>query len=158
MNIESLLTFIFDNFFLFLIIGGIYSFLKRLGEEGNKQERPPVQRQRENREPRPDSPYFEPETGEAEPDNRQRDRAPAEQTYQTAQNNLHQQYKDLVSQKEINDSGRVRKPAKPGLPKKQAIRSHPGHINKERAAEGVVWAEILSPPRSKRPINPRMKR
>ncbi len=162
MNIESLLNFIFDNFFLVLVIGGIYSFLKRLGEEGKKQERPPIQRQRDY-DDRPDPSHSGMDTrrSEQQQEHRQEYQSSAEQPYQTSENDLLQQYRDLRQKKEDIGNSRGHQPLKPLRPKKQAMihnHSHVGHVNKKRAAEGVVWAEILSPPRSKRPINPRMKR
>jgi hypothetical protein len=144
MTLENLIEFIFSNiFFVFIIIGGIISFLKRL-KETNTHSSKPIHRPSvsgKNREPsiqrEQNADFSSMETVHVE-DNKQ------QTNLQNAEKNPYQ-FKEQVQQM----SSRKRKMASSTkrVMKKKAFKNP----SKNKLREGIIWAEILSAPRAHKP-------
>lgn len=143
--ISLLIDLIFENMFIFILIGGfIFNLVKRFaigGKTAPKKQQQPMQEKSPIEE-------FKQLVNTREPEVQ-----PREQFGKAK--NLQEEY--MNARKMINGSMNT------GIPTMQMSHSAPvikgrtsrriGNISisKKHAAEGVIWSEILGPPRSKKP-------
>jgi hypothetical protein len=137
-----------------LIIGGIYSFFKRQLEKHNEQQQPSRSRQRQQqtgaqRAETMSMPKEEP-IRPSRPERQRTERA------KKIDNNIQEMYE--AKREELKDAfqyeeEKVRRVRKPAPKPKLKARTVQNNVipNPDNIAQGVVWAEILGPPRSRKP-------
>ena len=135
-NIDAILEFLFSNLLLvFVLIGGIISFVQRLlGEEQKKTQKNPTMRKPvlTNEEP-----VFQKTQRSATIDKEERDiqgeRAQAEKDEP-----------DVPLQQEVEKEEIQQYREEKQLPPFKKV-------NKQEVVNGIIWSEILGPPRAKKP-------
>ncbi|MGM7702048.1 hypothetical protein ACSVDE_10010 [Pseudalkalibacillus sp. Hm43] len=158
--LEAIIELLMQNiFFVILIIGGIYSFFKRQIEQQKEEQ----QRGR----PRPNQ--QQPNTSRAEtmsmpkeePVRPSRPERPRSERIKKVENNLQEMYE--AKRLELQDAFQGSSEQVPAEePVRKRAKARKEVIYKERpknkiipdpdnVAQGVIWAEILGPPRSRKP-------
>lgn len=130
---DNIIELILNNIvFVIIAIGGILSFFKRMGNEDQNQN------QRQNERPRRQA---------SGPDSRPpQQKKEASDEIQSENVSAYQEALERISEREnAQNEIKVQKP-KRSSDKKKGI-----SINKRNVRNGIVWAEILGPPRSKKP-------
>ncbi|WLR60588.1 hypothetical protein [Guptibacillus hwajinpoensis] len=139
--LDNLIELLLNNFvFVLVAIGGIISFLKRMGSEEEKQKSKPAANNRQQSQRRREqgntasgrSEYGEEETPQSE----------TVSAYQEALGRMAKR-ENRYSENEI----KVQKNVKQISYKNDKNLS----INKKNVRDGIIWSEILGPPRSKKP-------
>ena len=169
--VQQLITLLLDNFILVFIIGGvilnIFKRFKDVTPEQNDQQRP-VERQgnreqnydEENERRSEQNPFetiFDELNRKGKEISKQNEKtAPShiekvEQRKPTASTEPYERYNKL--NKEDNPRG---KKSSPKQVNRISTQYQPmKRVTKKRAVEGIIWSEILGPPRSKRPHSSR---
>ncbi|RBW70505.1 hypothetical protein [Bacillus taeanensis] len=144
MTLETLIEFIFSNlFFVFIIIGGIISFLKRLKETNNQPSKPAQRpsvsgKKQEASIPREQNPDFSSvETIQVE--------------NKRPQTNLQHAEEKLYQFKEQVEERSSTKLKRHSLNKTVINKKTFKNPSKNKLREGIIWAEILHSPRAHKP-------
>lgn len=157
--LEQLIELLMQNlFFVILIIGGIYSFFKRQLEKQNEQQQPGKVRQRQQ------SPH-QAETMSMPQEERSRTSRPAREPSERmkkVRSNIEEMYTAKREEYEnaIQDGTdrveSVRKPIRTKTTPNLQTQKSTLIPNPDNVAQGVIWAEILGPPRSRKPHSTKM--
>ncbi|WP_349407875.1 hypothetical protein [Pseudalkalibacillus sp. SCS-8] len=155
--LEQLFEFLFANlFFLIVVIGGILSFFKRQIDKYNEQQNAPRKgQQRQPVRPRPQAETIsmpqEPREEKVRPDRPRQERQ--ERVKESLQELYEEKRKELQNgvNQESNNSSPVVRPRSRTKTKERQISPNQVLPNPDHVAQGVIWAEILGPPRSKKP-------
>ncbi len=156
--LEAIIELLMQNiFFVILIIGGIYSFFKRQIEKHNEEQqrgrpRPNQQQTNTSRAETMSMPKEEP-VRPSRPDR------PRSERIKKVENNLQEMYeaRRLELQDAIQgstDQGPAEPVRKPAKARKAKYNDKPRNKiipDPDNIAQGVIWAEILGPPRSRKP-------
>lgn len=131
---DNIIELILNNIvFVIIVIGGILSFFKRMGNEDQNQN------QRQNERPRKQA---------ASSGNSQSLHQEQELSDEIQSENVsaYQEALERISERENSQYElKVQKP------KRNSAKQKGISISKRNVRNGIIWAEILGPPRSKRP-------
>ncbi|MCF6137969.1 hypothetical protein [Pseudalkalibacillus berkeleyi] len=162
--LEKLIELLMANlFFVILIIGGIYSFFKRQMEKYNEEQQPGKNRQRQH------NPH-QAETMSMPREERSRSSRPARQPSERSkkvQTNIEEMYmekreefdRSITDRSTTDRSDRMQRTIRPVRSKsKPKLKASKSDLipNPDNVAQGVIWAEILGPPRSRKPHSTKM--
>ncbi|WP_408006831.1 hypothetical protein ACJROX_19325 [Pseudalkalibacillus sp. A8] len=149
--LEAIIELLMSNlFFVILVIGGIYSFFKRQIDKQNEQQ------QRSGRRPQQPRPA---ETRTTPSEERTRTERQWKERREKLTTDLQEMYKkkreDLENtiQEQPSREYVPREPIMPRPKTKPGPRPAQSELlpNPDNVAQGVIWAEILGPPRSRKP-------
>ncbi|WP_078545562.1 hypothetical protein [Litchfieldia alkalitelluris] len=153
--LEDLLNLIMSNlFFVILIVGAIYNFLRRMGGQQQQQNQSPSTGTAPTEEKRTQLKdifqQFEEAFKDEEEVARPTPKTPAVESNPQSHEML-QRYERIKETKPAADipygTRNIKTVSGQSKPKKSSSR-----ISKNNAAQGVIWAEILGPPRAKRTL------
>ncbi|MDP4550323.1 hypothetical protein Q9251_05465 [Alkalihalobacillus macyae] len=127
---DNIIELILNNIvFVIIAIGGILSFFKRMGSEDQNQN------QRQNERPRKQATSSGTDRSFDE-----------EQEIQSENVSAYQEALERISERENSQYE-----LKVEKPKRSSAKQKGISISKRNVRNGIIWAEILGPPRSKRP-------
>ncbi|WP_394174631.1 hypothetical protein [Guptibacillus hwajinpoensis] len=127
---DNIIELILNNIvFVIIAIGGILSFFKRMGSEDQNQN------QRQNERPRKQATSSGADRSFDE-----------EKEIQSENVSAYQEALERISERENSQYE-----LKVEKPKRSSVKQKGISISKRNVRNGIIWAEILGPPRSKRP-------
>ncbi|WP_257346043.1 hypothetical protein [Pseudalkalibacillus decolorationis] len=142
--LEAIFDLVFSNlFFVILILGGLFSFFKRQFEKYNDKQNPQNSRPKRTVQHEPAT-VSEPEETFDRNDPKMKMGREMQHVYEQTRSKL-----DPEKKREQNRKPVIKKAQKP----RGRLVPSANHV-----AEGVVWSEILGPPRAKRPYAPKNRR
>ena len=132
--LDNIIELILNNIvFVIIAIGGILSFFKRMGDEDQKQN------QRPNERPRKQAPS----SGAGRSPSQEQE---ISDEIQSENVSAYQEALERISERENSQYE-----LKVEKPKRSSAKQKGISISKRNVRNGIIWAEILGPPRSKRP-------
>jgi hypothetical protein len=150
--LDRLIDLIFANLpFVVIIIGGLFSFLKRMGDQQRQQpstSSPPDPMRREE-----ESTYIDLEEKNKIEEKQKRERVLLNGAYDQKKFVQDRSKNELIKSAEIDSGDKVRIERKSKRKQSRKVNSY--KINqkrvKKKVVEGVIWGEITGPPRSRNP-------
>ncbi|MCA1031798.1 hypothetical protein LCL95_12255 [Bacillus timonensis] len=146
--INELLQFIFSNIFILVIIGGfILNFFKKVREATSEQNSAPRPQQRKEYERRnePSLEQMKEINVESHPQMRKNT---TENNFNTQANDLLAKYQQLQQEPMFTEE---KKPQVLAPKRMKKVKELPSY-SKNKAVQGIIWSEVLGPPRSKKPL------
>ncbi|WP_221565653.1 hypothetical protein [Alkalihalobacillus sp. TS-13] len=152
--LEAIFELLMQNiFFVILVIGGILSFFKRQIEKQNEHQQPkrrPQQNQQQPRpvESRPARVEEKTRSGRQWKERGEKISTDLQELYHTKREELEKTVHEHNTREYMPRESRLLQPKpkpKPKLSKSQVL------PNPDNVAQGVIWAEVLGPPRSRKP-------
>ncbi|WP_371018235.1 hypothetical protein [Pseudalkalibacillus sp. JSM 102089] len=141
---DNLIELILNNFvFVLVAIGGIISFLKRMGSEEEKQKSKPAANNRQQSQSRREQGNTA--SGRSESNGIGEEETPQSETVSAYQEALGRMAKR--ENRYLENDIKVQKNVKQTSYKNDKHLS----INKKNVRDGIIWSEILGPPRSRKP-------
>ncbi|MGP4080412.1 hypothetical protein ACTWQL_10875 [Pseudalkalibacillus sp. R45] len=151
---EAILELLMQNiFFVILVIGGILSFFKRQIEKQNEQQQPKRRPQQKQQQPHPveTRPARVEERSRSERQWKERGEklsTDLQELYQTKREEIGKSVEEQLTRDYTPRESRLprEKPkTRPKLTQNQVL------PNPDNVAQGVIWSEVLGPPRSRKP-------
>jgi FtsZ-interacting cell division protein ZipA len=156
--VAELLEFVFANLFVVvLVIGGIISFMKRLRDSGKQDAGQQDTSKKTSREQNSEKRYQRPERNSERPDKRKqrKERDVVPQPVQELKETITSAQEKIG---EIGDHDPIKKDERVPTrtlrrerPKQEQPKIEVGSVSPRNAVEGIIWSEILGPPRSRKP-------
>ncbi|MCF6408533.1 hypothetical protein [Pseudalkalibacillus salsuginis] len=149
--LEAIIDLLLSNiFFVILVIGGILSFFKRQIEKQNEQQQRPGRRPQQQRpiETRP-VPARERTSSERQWKERgEKLTTDLQEMYKKKRHELKNTIQEQPSRDYVPRELKVTSPKRKPRPRPVQSQLLP---NPDNVAQGVIWAEVLGPPRSRKP-------
>lgn len=148
MNLDALIEVLLANLpFILIVLGGLYSVFKRTTDENSKNKQ-----EKSSKEVKPIE--FDLEEMQQEQKDEKTFTSIAEQysNYHSPENDSDLQIKG----NEISDEN-INKKKKGNYYNKKQLKKMKSKVNNDKVIQGLIWSEILSEPRSKRPHSSKNK-